>query len=211
MEKIITKREGKTMSEKLKKPIYKRWWFITIAVVVILGFIGSIGNGDNEAQQASINKVSEKEVVSSLDDEKEIVQTDEDEGKEEIKSDEVIEKPEEKLTEEPKEKLKEEPKEDKVTETLSQKNAVRKAEQYLRTMPFSKSGLIAQLEFEGFSTEDATYAVNKIDVNWKEQAVKKAKSYLDTMAFSRSGLIEQLEFEGFTTEEATYAVDQIGL
>ena len=199
------------MSEKLKKPIYKRWWFITIAVVVILGFIGSIGNGDNEAQQASINKVSEKEVVSSLDDEKEIVQTDEDEGKEEIKSDEVIEKPEEKLTEEPKEKLKEEPKEDKVTETLSQKNAVRKAEQYLRTMPFSKSGLIAQLEFEGFSTEDATYAVNKIDVNWKEQAVKKAKSYLDTMAFSRSGLIEQLEFEGFTTEEATYAVDQIGL
>ena len=199
------------MSEKLKKPIYKRWWFITIAVVVILGFIGSIGNGDNEAQQASINKVSEKEVVSSLDDEKEIVQTDEDEGKEEIKSDEVIEKPEEKLTEEPKEKLKEEPKEDKVTETLSQKNAVRKAEQYLRTMPFSKSGLIAQLEFEGFSTEDATYAVNKIDVNWKEQAVKKSKSYLDTMAFSRSGLIEQLEFEGFTTEEATYAVDQIGL
>jgi len=78
-------------------------------------------------------------------------------------------------------------------------------------MSFSKSGLIAQLEFEGFSTEDATYAVNKIDVNWKEQAVKKAKSYLDTMAFSRSGLIEQLEFEGFTTEEATYAVDQIGL
>jgi len=177
------------MSEKLKKPIYKRWWFITIAVVVILGFIGSIGNGDNEAQQASINKVSEKEVVSSLDDEKEIVQTDEDEGKEEIKSDEVIEKPEEKLTEEPKEKLKEEPKEDKVTETLSQKNAVRKAEQYLRTMPFSKSGLIAHLEFEGFSTEDATYAVNKINADWKKQAVKKAEEYLNVMAFSKNGLI----------------------
>ncbi len=96
------------------------------------------------------------------------------------------------------------------TETLSQKNAVNKAKDYLDFTAFSKSGLIEQLKFEGFSNEDATYAVNKIDVDWKEQAVKKAKEYLDFMAFSRSGLIEQLEFEGFTTEEATYAVEQIG-
>jgi len=32
MKIIITKRGGETMSEKAKKPIYKRWWFITIAV-----------------------------------------------------------------------------------------------------------------------------------------------------------------------------------
>jgi len=60
-------------------------------------------------------------------------------------------------------------------ETLSQKNAVKKAEDYLNYSSFSKSGLVEQLKFEGFSEEDATYAVSKIDVDWKEQAVKKLK------------------------------------
>jgi hypothetical protein len=105
----------------------------------------------------------------------------------------------------------EEPVEEKTQETLSQKNAVGKANDYLKMMAFSKSGLVKQLEFEGFDNEDATYAVNKIDVDWKEQAVRKGEEYLNIMSYSRSGLIEQLEFEGFTTEEATYAVDQIGL
>lgn len=96
-------------------------------------------------------------------------------------------------------------------ETLSQKNAVAKAKSYLEYTAFSKSGLVKQLEFEGFSNEDATYAVNKISVDWKEQAVLKGKSYLDSMSFSRSGLIDQLKYEGFTNEEAIHAVDQIGL
>lgn len=96
-------------------------------------------------------------------------------------------------------------------ETLSQKNAVKKAEDYLNYSSFSKSGLVEQLKFEGFSEEDATYAVSKIDVDWKEQAVKKAKDYLEYSSFSRTSLIKQLEFEGFSEEEATYAVDEVGL
>lgn len=100
---------------------------------------------------------------------------------------------------------------DSSKETLSQQNAVKKAESYLSFTAFSKSGLIKQLEYEEFSKEDATYAVNKLDVDWNEQAFKKGKSYLDFTSFSRSGLIKQLEYEGFTNEQATYAVDQIGL
>lgn len=96
-------------------------------------------------------------------------------------------------------------------ETASQKNAVKKAKSYLDYSAFSRTGLIEQLEFEGFNNADATYAVGQINVDWKQQAVKKAKSYLDYSAFSRSGLIEQLEFEGFTNAEATYAVGQVGL
>lgn len=96
-------------------------------------------------------------------------------------------------------------------ETLSQKNAVAKAESYLDLTAFSKSGLVKQLEFEGFNNSNATYAVNKIVVDWKEQAVKKGNSYLEFTSFSRDGLIKQLEFDGFTKDEATYAVDQIGL
>lgn len=115
-----------------------------------------------------------------------------------------------KVVEEPVVKEKEDPIQSG-EETLSQKNAVKKAESYLSTSAFSKSGLIGQLEYSGFSSEDANYAVNKINVDWKEQAVKKAESYLSTSAFSRSRLIEQLEYSGFSNEEAVYAVDEIGL
>jgi len=92
--------------------------------------------------------------------------------------------------------------------TAGQRNAIKSAESYLSgPSAFSKSGLIEQLEFEGFSRSDAAFAVSHVDVSWKEQAVKSAESYLDgPSAFSRSGLIEQLEFEGFTSSQAEYAV-----
>ena len=92
---------------------------------------------------------------------------------------------------------------------MGERMALSSAKNYLRTMGFSKKGLIKQLEFEGYSTEEATFAVNNCGANWKEQAVRVAKNYLNTMSFSKQGLIEQLEFEGFTSEEAAYGVAQV--
>lgn len=100
--------------------------------------------------------------------------------------------------------------EENLSMTMGQKNALRSAKTYLKTMPFSKTGLIKQLEFEGYSTEDASFAADNCGADWKEQAVKKAKSYLDIMAFSKEGLIKQLEFEGFTNEEAVYGATANG-
>jgi len=40
--------------------------------------------------------------------------------------------------------------------------AVLKAKNYLDIMAFSRVGLIEQLEFEGFSNEEAIYAVDEI-------------------------------------------------
>jgi len=97
------------------------------------------------------------------------------------------------------------------TVTTSQRNALRRAKQYLDIMPFSYTGLIEQLEFEKHSHEDAVYAADNCGADWNKQAAKKAKEYLDIMAFSRDGLIEQLEFEGYTHEQAVYGVDQTGL
>jgi len=97
------------------------------------------------------------------------------------------------------------------TETASQRNAVRAAEGYIRIMAFSRSGLIEQLEFEGYSNADAIHAVDSIGANWNEQAARKAQSYLDIMPFSRSGLIDQLVFDGFTREQATHGVNAVGL
>ena len=92
--------------------------------------------------------------------------------------------------------------------TSGQRNALRSAESYLRSSAFSYTGLIEQLEYEGFSNEDATYAADHCGADWKEQAVKCAESYLKYSSFSKSGLIDQLEFEGFTHEQAEYGADQ---
>jgi colicin import membrane protein len=96
-------------------------------------------------------------------------------------------------------------------ETVAQENARRSAESYLDTSAFSRIGLIKQLKFEGYSTSDATYAVDAVSPNWNQQAAKSAENYLDTSSFSRSGLIQQLEFEGYTEQQAVYGVNKTGL
>jgi hypothetical protein len=95
--------------------------------------------------------------------------------------------------------------------TAGQKNALGKAESYLSVSAFSRTGLIKQLEFEKFSKADATWAVDHVKANWKEQAAKKAAQYLETQSFSHQGLVDQLVFEGFTAAEAEYGVTKAGL
>ena len=59
-------------------------------------------------------------------------------------------------------------------------------------------------------SEDATqYALNKLNVDWKEQALLKAKS-LQMFHFSKEMLVWQLiNVERFTQEEADYAIEQV--
>jgi SOS response regulatory protein OraA/RecX len=92
------------------------------------------------------------------------------------------------------------------TETTGERNAKNKAESYLRSSFFSRSGLIDQLLYEDFSKADAEYAVDAVDANWKVQAAGKAESYLSSSAFSRSGLVDQLLYEGYTSSEAEFGV-----
>lgn len=46
--------------------------------------------------------------------------------------------------------------------TLGEKNALKKAKNYLAIMPYSYSGLVQQLEFEGFTKEEAEYGVTSV-------------------------------------------------
>jgi hypothetical protein len=98
-----------------------------------------------------------------------------------------------------------------VKETVAQNNAKKSATSYLKYSAFSRSGLIGQLEFEGFSTADATYGVDAQNANWNAQAAKSAASYLKYSSFSRTGLIDQLVFEGYTQAQAEYGVSTTGL
>lgn len=92
--------------------------------------------------------------------------------------------------------------------TAGMQNAIDSAESYLDYTAFSRTGLINQLEFEDYSTDDATFAVDYLDVDWNEQAVKSAENYLSFSSFSRQGLVDQLVFEGFTYEQADYGVSK---
>ena len=93
--------------------------------------------------------------------------------------------------------------------TSGQENALTTAEDYISMSGFSRSGLIEQLEFEGYSTKDAAFAVDHLNVNWNEQAARSAEDYISMSGFSRSGLIEQLEFEGYTGKQAEYGADKV--
>lgn len=179
---------------KNKKPIFKKWWFWVIIVVLLIGIIGS--TGDSEKETTEENTIKATEAMVETEDDVVIYSEEKTAALTDIHTDK-IEQTEEKSTFDS-------------SESMGQKNARKKAESYLRYSSFSKEGLIEQLEYEGFTKDEATYAVNNIDVDWNEQALNKAESYLDYSAFSYEGLIDQLEYEGFTDSEAKYGADNCG-
>ena len=137
------------------------------------------------------------------------------ENKKEIKEAEEEKKEKERLEKEEKERLeKERLKQEKNKKienaTIGEKNALNKAKSYLSYTAFSYSGLVKQLEFEGFTNAEAKFGADNCGANWKEQAAKKAKQYMEYSSFSKKGLIEQLEFEGFTSEQAEYGAIAVG-
>ena len=103
------------------------------------------------------------------------------------------------------------PEPESMPESVSQSNARESALSYVNYSAFSRTGLIRQLEYEGFSRSDATYGTDALNADWNEQAALSAQSYLDYSSFSRSGLIDQLIYEGFTKSQATYGVNAVGL
>jgi Host cell surface-exposed lipoprotein len=98
-----------------------------------------------------------------------------------------------------------------IPESVSRDNAKEMARSYLDYAAFSRTGLIEQLEYEGFSKADATYGADATRTNWFKQAARMAADYLDYQAFSRRGLIAQLKYEGFTSAQATYGAKSVGL
>ncbi len=95
------------------------------------------------------------------------------------------------------------------------KSALKRANDYSRTLYMSKKGIYDQLISaygDKFSPEAAQYAVDTMTADWKENALTKAQIYSDTMNLSKAKIYEQLTSvygEQFTSEEAQYAVDNV--
>lgn len=172
---------------KEAKPWFKNKidWIFVVALALIIGIASGQGGSKNGATGNDTTESASPDVTQ-----------------EEV----VPEETEEPVVEETEEPVVEEP-----SETISQSNAVESAQSYIEYSAFSRQGLIDQLKFEDYSTADATYAVDAIDVDWNEQAAKSAESYLEYSSFSRQGLIELLVFDGFTQSQAEYGVSTTGL
>lgn len=110
-------------------------------------------------------------------------------------------------------KIEEEKKEDNVP--MEHKNALAKAEMYVKTMHMSKQGVYDQLTSEygeKFPEDAAQYAIDNIQADFKEAALKKAKNYAEQMNMSKDAIYDQLTSdygEKFTSEEAQYAIDNL--
>lgn len=89
--------------------------------------------------------------------------------------------------------------------------ALNMAKRYLSAFPYSRNGLMEQLEsFEQYTHEEAVFAVDNCGTDWNEEAVKMAKNYSILESVTKKDLIEQLEKEGFTHEQAIYGVEANG-
>jgi ATP phosphoribosyltransferase regulatory subunit HisZ len=79
----------------------------------------------------------------------------------------------------------------------------------------SKAGIYDQLTSEygeQFPADAAQYAIDNLEVNWKENALKKAQEYAELMSMSDADIYDQLiseHGEKFTKEEAQYAIDNL--
>ncbi|WP_372984956.1 Ltp family lipoprotein [Microbacterium sp.] len=100
--------------------------------------------------------------------------------------------------------------EEKPVFSLAQQNAISSAQNYLSFTGFSRTGLIDQLEFEGFSTEEATFGVDNAGADWNAEAAEKAQQYLEYSSFSRQGLYDQMAFEGFLPAEIEFGLAAVG-
>ena len=212
-------------TEKTKKPIYKKWWFWVI-VVLLVAIIGAGGSSNNTNTSTSTNSYQKNTAVEitvadfstmSRDEVQAWFDTNKINGKisdeysssvakgtfisQSITANTVVHEG------------------DKITVTYSlgkeptteEKNALKKAESYSKTMHMSKQGIYNQLtsSVEGFTKEAAQYAIDNIDADWNANALAKAKSYQQTMSMSKQGVYNQLTstVEGFTKEHAQYAID----
>lgn len=63
--KTITGEDGKEYVVKEKKPFYKKWWFIALAIFIVVGIIGQLGGSEEKEPQKTASapeeKVEEKE------------------------------------------------------------------------------------------------------------------------------------------------------
>lgn len=217
--------------EKTKKPFYKRWWFIALVVMLILGSI--FGGENNEDDKAKDITSESKE--NKVEQEKPEEKPEEDRTLAELKQ--TVDKLEEWSIDETPSQKEVEAKLKEIDPTLNENefNSIMNGmnegidydtQAYLRLSEdvkndVKKEDAIKLLETYGFTKGNIEYAKTELEIKEEpqakvskefENALKKAESYADIMSMSKKGIYEQLTSEygeGFPAEAAQYAIDNI--
>ena len=99
------------------------------------------------------------------------------------------------------------------TKYYDYKNSNKSTDAYVKALFLSENSHLSKQKIEQdltrwYSEDACQYAMNKLNIDWKEQALLKAKSY-QMYHYSKEKLVDQLiKFDLFTQEEADYAVEQ---
>ena len=95
--------------------------------------------------------------------------------------------------------------------TENQQKALDEANEYIDTLALSHDGLIKQLEYDGYSTDVATYAADNCGANWNKEAKEMAEQYMESTTYTYKAMVQQLEAEGFTRDQAKFGARAVGL
>lgn len=95
------------------------------------------------------------------------------------------------------------------TTTGGTATASSRARQYLGVQNFSRSGLISQLEYDGYSEADATAAADALNLDWTDQARQRAAYFAGTQQWTRDQMVSQLEYEGWSADDAAAGADSV--
>jgi RNA polymerase subunit RPABC4/transcription elongation factor Spt4 len=173
---------------KNKKPIYKRAWFIILAVIIVGSIGANLGDSNTVVTTNNSTNTTKQEATNNNDESTKQETTN--------NNDESTKQSDSKVPAE-------------------YTSALKKAEIYSDTMYMSKSGIYNQLTSEHgekFSEEAAQYAIDNINADWNKNALEKAKVYQDEMSMSPAAIEDQLKSEhgeNFTADEASYAVEHL--
>lgn len=174
---------------QLKKPFYKRWWFIAIVSIVV---IAAIGRALEEGKTSSSKSASQSQSAP--------------EAKAAPQAQSASEAAAPAATPTPEA-------EPKVPREYQ--NALESAKSYSNVMHMSKKGIYDQLispYADKFSAEAAQYAVDNLQADYNANALAKAKEYQETMHMSSQAIRDQLTSEHgekFTVSEADYAITHL--
>ena len=80
------------------------------------------------------------------------------------------------------------------------------ATECLNEAPYSREGLIEELQSRGFSDDAIAFGLDHCFANWYEQAMRMAHDYMDSGDYSEDEVIDYLLSKGFTQDEAENGV-----
>ena len=189
---------------QLKKPFYKRWWFIAIVSIVV---IAAIGQALEEGKTSSSKNASQTQSASQSQNVPGAEAAPQDQSAPEAKAAPQTQSAPETAAPAAVPTPEAEPKVPR-----EYQNALESAKSYSNVMHMSKKGIYNQLispYADKFPAEAAQYAVDNLQADYNANALAKAKEYQETMHMSSQAIRDQLTSEygeKFTASEADYAV-----